>query len=70
MSLVVMAIGGAHALPPLVGAVISKAKKGTIIGAAIGVGIAFFGGNPAFITADLIGAGIGTWLGLKIVANR
>lgn len=70
MSFVVMAIGAAHALPPLIGSVIGKTKTFVIIGACIGALIAILSGNPAFIAADLIGVGIGTWLGLSIVGGK
>ena len=70
MSLVVIAIGAAHALPPVIGAVMSQAKSGAIVGAAIGAVIAFLSGNPAFIVADLIGVGLGTWFGLSLVKKR
>lgn len=69
MSFVVIAIGAAHALPPVVGAAVSKTKAGTIIGAAIGVGVALLSGNPAFIAADLVGVGVGTWLGLSMTGT-
>jgi len=70
MSFVVMVIGAAHALPPVIGAVMSKTKAGAIVGAAVGGLIAFSTGNSVFIAADLIGVGIGTWLGLSIVKNK
>lgn len=69
MSFVVMAIGAAHSIPPIAGAVITKSKVGTIIGAVIAGFIAFASGNPAFVAADLIGVGIGTWLGFAMVAT-
>lgn len=67
MSFVVMAIGVAHAIPPLAGAIITKSKAGTVIGTVIAGFIAFASGNPAFVAADLIGVGIGTWLGITMV---
>ena len=70
MSFVVLAIGAAHALPPIIGGVMSKKKAGTILGSAIALLIAFASGNPAFIAVDLIGVGIGTWLGLSIVGKK
>lgn len=66
MSFAVMAIAGAHALPPIIGAVITKKRGGVYFGAAIGVLIAVAIGNSAFIVPDLIGIGIGTWLGLSL----
>lgn len=69
MSFVVMAIGAAHAIPPIAGAIVTKSKAGTIVGAVIAGFIAFASGNPAFVTADLIGVGIGTWLGLAMVGK-
>lgn len=70
MSLVVMAIGAAHAIPPIVGAIMTKSKGGAVIGGAIGVFIAFASGNPAFVMADLIGVAIGTWLGFSMVGSN
>jgi hypothetical protein len=66
MSFVVLAIGAAHALPPIIGAVLSQSKAGAIIGAVVGGFVAILSGNPAFIAVDLIGVGVGTWLGLSI----
>lgn len=66
MSLVVIGIAAAHALPPIIGGVISKGKGGVIVGAIIGGAIAVASGNPAFIVADLIGVAAGTWLGFNI----
>jgi uncharacterized membrane protein YccC len=70
MSFVVLAIAAAHALPPIIGAVLSKTKTGTIIGTVIGCLIAVASGNLAFVAADLIGVGIGTWLGLSIAGSK
>ena len=70
MSFVVIAIGAAHALPPIIGGVITKTKAGVIVGAIIGGLISLLSGNSAFIVADFIGVGIGTWLGLSIVGDK
>lgn len=67
MSLVVLGIAAAHALPPIIGGVITKGKGGVIIGAIIGGAIAVASGNPAFIVADLIGVAAGIWLGFGLV---
>ncbi len=67
MSLVVLGIAAAHALPPIIGGVITKGKGGVIVGAIIGGVIAVASGNPAFIVSDLIGVGVGTWLGFSMV---
>lgn len=69
MSFIVFAIGVAHAIPPIIGAVVGKSKTGVMIGAVIGGLIAFAWGNPAFIATDLIGVGLGVWLGLSVVNN-
>lgn len=66
MSLTVLMIGAAHAIPPIVCAVTTKSKVGVIVGAVIGCVIAFASGNPAFVGADLLGVGVGTWLGFSI----
>lgn len=70
MSFIVFAIGAAHALPPVIGAAITKSKTGGVIGAAIAVLIAVAFGNSAFIATDLIGIGIGTWLAFSIVQDK
>ena len=70
MSFVVLALCAAHALPPIIGAVMSQSKSGVIIGAIIGGLIAIMSGNPAFVAADLIGVGVGTWLGLSIAGAK
>ena len=70
MSLTVLMIGAAHAIPPVVGAVTTKSKVGVIVGAVIGAIIAFASGNPAFVGADLLGVGIGTWLGFSITGTE
>ena len=69
MSFVVMAIGAAHAVPPIAGAIVTKSKAGTIIGTIIAGFIAFASGTPAFVAVDLIGVGIGTWLGLVMLGK-
>lgn len=70
MSFVVIAIGMAHALPPIIGAVMTKSKTGVIVGGAVAAFLAFASGNPAFIAADLIGVGIGIWLGFLIAGRK
>lgn len=70
MSFVVLAIGAAHAIPPVLGATIGKTKAGVIIGAVIAGVIALASGNPAFIAADLVGIGLGVWIGLSIVQGK
>lgn len=70
MSFVVLAIGAAHALPPIVGATIGKSSRGVWIGATIAVLVALASGNPAFVVMDLIGVALGAWIGLSIVKNK
>lgn len=69
MSLIVIAIGAAHALPPLIGAMIGS-RTSVFVGAAVAGFIAFFYGNTSFIANDLLGAGIGTWLGFSMIDNQ
>lgn len=64
MSLIVLAIAAAHALPPIIGGVVAK-RKGVIIGGVIGAAIAIATGNPVFVVSDLIGVAAGVWLGLS-----
>jgi hypothetical protein len=66
MSLVVLGIAAAHALPPIIGGVVTKGKGGVMVGAIIGGIIAVASGNPAFIVSDLIGVGVGTWVGFNM----
>lgn len=61
---------GGTRLPPIIGGVITKTKAGVIVGAIIGGLISLLAGNSAFIVADFIGVGIGTWLGLSIVGDK
>lgn len=70
MSFLVLAIGAAHAIPPILGAAIRKSKSGVIIGTIIASLLAFASGSPAFIAADLVGVGFGTWLGLSMIENK
>jgi hypothetical protein len=63
MSLIVLGIAAAHALPPIIGGVITNGKGGVMIGAIVGATIAVLSGNPAFMISDLIGVAAGTWLG-------
>ena len=66
MSITVLAIAAAHALPPIIGGTISNTKAGVIVGALIGVTIAVISGNPNFMFPDLIGVAAGTWFGLTV----
>lgn len=70
MSFVVIAIGAAHAIPPILGGIFGKSKISVILGAAIGGFIALASGNPAFVAADLIGVGLGTWVGFSIAGSK
>lgn len=70
MSFVVFAIGAAHALPPIIGAIAGQSKKAVLIGTAIGGVIAVASGNPAFIAMDLIGLGAGTWIGFSMIDGK
>ena len=70
MSLIVIAIASAHAIPPIIGAVATKSKSGMIGGVIIGSLIAFSTGNPTFVVSDLIGVGVGAWIGLNILENK
>lgn len=69
MSLFVLVIAAAHAIPPIVGGVTGQSRSAVIIGAAIGCAIAIASGNPTFMFADIVGVAIGTWLGLSIVGR-
>ena len=67
MSFVVLAIGAAHAIPPIVGAVKAKSKVGVIVGAMLAAAIAVATGNPVYIVVDLVGVAVGVWIGLAQV---
>lgn len=69
MSLFVLLIAAVHAIPPILGAVIGKSKNSVLVGALIACAIAVATGSPAFIIPDLLGVGVGAWLGLNIVSN-
>lgn len=66
MSITVLAIAAAHALPPIIGGFISNTKGGVLIGALIGSAIAVGTGNSNFMIPDLIGVAAGTWIGLTV----
>lgn len=69
MSLFVLVVAAGHAIPPIIGAVAGKSKNAVIVGAVIASAIAIASGSPAFIVADLVGVGIGAWLGFSIVGS-
>lgn len=69
MSLFVLVVVASHAIPPIIGAVIGKSKNSVVVGAVIACAIAIASGSPAFIVADLIGVGLGTWLGFSMVSS-
>lgn len=71
MSLFVLVVAAGHAVPPVIGAVVGKSKNSVVVGAVIAcaIAIAIASGSPAFIVADLIGVGLGTWLGFSMVSS-
>lgn len=69
MSLFVLIFAAGHAIPPIIGGVVGKSKNSVIFGTVIACAIAVVSGNPVFIVADLVGVGLGTWLGLSMVSN-
>ncbi len=69
MSLFVLVVAAGHAVPPVIGAVVGKSKNSVVVGAVIACAIAIASGSPAFIVADLIGVGLGTWLGFSMVSS-
>lgn len=69
MSLFVVAIAAAHAIPPIAAGMIGKSREAVAIGAIIGCAIAIASGSPAFIVADIVGVAIGTWLGLSMITR-
>lgn len=69
MSLFVLFFAAGHAVPPVIGAVVGKSKNSVVVGAVIACAIAIASGSPAFIVADLIGVGLGTWLGFSMVSS-
>ncbi len=70
MSLFVLVVAAGHAIPPIIGALLGKSKNTVVVGAVIACGIAIASGNPVFIVADLVGVGLGTWLGFSILNNH
>ena len=69
MSSLVLAIAAAHAIPPIAGGFLGRTEKSVIIGSVIACGLAIASGSPVFIISDLVGVGVGTWIGLSIVNN-
>ena len=69
MSLFVLVVAAGHAVPPVIGAVVGKSKNSVVVGAVIACAIAIASGSPAFIVADLIGVGLGTWLGFSMISS-
>lgn len=69
MSLFILIVAAGHAIPPIIGGVIGKSKKSVIVGAVIACAIAIASGSPAFIVADLVGVGLGSWLGFSMVSS-
>lgn len=69
MSLFVLVVAAGHAVPPVIGAVVGKSKNSVVVGAVIACAIAIASGSPVFIVADLIGVGLGTWLGFSMVSS-
>lgn len=70
MSFVVLGIAAAHAIPPIVGAVVGNSKTSVAVGAIIGGAIAVASGSLVYIAADLVGLAVGIWLGLSIVGSN
>lgn len=69
MSLFVLVVAAGHAIPPIIGGVIGQSKKSVIVGAVIACAIAIASGSPVFIVADLIGVGLGSWLGFTMISS-
>lgn len=69
MSLFVLLVALAHALPPILGALIIKSKIGVFFGSLIAIIIAVATGNPLFIMMDVIGVVFGTWIGIIFQKN-
>ncbi len=67
MSFVVLAIGAAHALPPIIGAIVSRNKRGVIAGAIVGGFVALLSGSPIYIVADLVGLAAGIWFSFSVI---
>lgn len=69
MSLTILFIAACHAIPPVLGGVISKRKIGVIVGGIIGAVIGVASGSPAYMLFDLIGVGLGVWAGFSLLEN-
>lgn len=69
MSLIVLAIAAAHALPPIIGGVITRSKGGIIGGAIVGALIGAATGNPVYAVADWCGVAVGTWIAWNTVPS-
>ena len=70
MSTAVLVIAALHAIPPIAGAFIGKSKTAVFIGTGIACVIAVAKGGSAYTAIDLIGAGLGTWIGVSVVNSE
>lgn len=68
MSIAFLAIGAAHALPPIIGAKVGRIP-GVWIGAAVAAMLAASSGKPAFILVDFVGVAVGVVAGLSMVGS-
>ena len=69
MSLVVLAIAAAHAIPPIIGAVAKKSRGGVVAGIAVGAIAAVALGGAVFVVPDLLGVALGAWIGFSMIGK-
>lgn len=70
MSFFVIIMAAAHAIPPVIAAALVKSKTAVFIGTGIACTIAVISGNPAYIATDIVGVGLGTWVGLSMIKQN
>ena len=70
MSIVVLTVGAAHALPILLTAIVSQRRSATLIAAVVMTAIALATGAFKFFGIDLLFIVIGTWVGFNICSSK
>ena len=70
MSMFVLAVAACHAIPPVVGSVLGKTKVAVYLGSAVGFAIAIAAGAPKYALVDVIGVGVGTWIGISMLQSK
>lgn len=67
MSTTVLVIAGLHAIPPIAGAWLTRGNGGLIIGAVTALAISVLTGDLNYVISDLVGVGVGCFVGWCLV---